>query len=457
MFNKTIFKNTFKSNFKIWFIITVVLCIMNVALIGVFEPNTITSLTDMVKDTPLSNMLADTSFTGMLSQTFYTLHGIILPLIYIIIVANSLVVSQVDRGSMAYLLSTPIKRITVVITQAIYFITSLFTMILISTLVGFISIQAFHGGVWGTNYTKDVKAASEVLNVDKEDINNDLTMILDNDKAVKEGAKARGIDEDAYTAYLNLKITNNSYKAAAEVLNVDEDEVSENPSIIKENDEAIEAAAKVMGMNKDDYSIYLDKLVVQKSVSSEQSSEMQDKIFRGINAASQVLDVEESDLAADMGQIKENEKALDAAVKESGLTEDMFITIINNQIASNEISADEGIDFDVHDYIMLNLGLFLLMFAISGISFMFSCIFNLSKNYMALGGGIPIAFFLFELMAEVSEDLEKLKYFTINSLFDTHAILDGSDYTINFIILGVIGIVLYSIGMNIFKKKDLPL
>ena len=240
-------------------------------------------------------------------------------------------------------------------------------------------------------------------------------------------------------------------------MDVDEDEISEDPSIIKENDKALAQAAKVMGMDKAEYDIYLDKIAMEKEVLDKQSNEMQDKIFKGISAASQVLDIEESDLASDMGKIKSNDEALDAAVKDSEIPEEMFITIINNQIAANEISLDDGIEFSVHDYIMLNLGLFLLMFATSSISFIFSCIFNLSKNYMALGGGIPVAFFLFSMMAQVSEDLEVLKYFTLNSLFDTHAILNGGDYMFGFIALAAIGIVLYTIGVYVFKEKDLPL
>ena len=454
MFNKTIFKHTFKSNLKIWLIITLVLSVMNGVMIAVFEPSTINSITNMVKDTPLSSLLADTSFLGMLAQTFYSIHGVILPLIYIIIVANNLIVSQVDRGSMAYILSTPIKRIEVVITQAIYFITSLFMMILISTVVGLFTIQAFHGGVWGVSYTEDVEVASKVLNMDEEDVNNDLNLILNNEEALKEGAKARSIDEDVYRAYLNLKVTQNSYKKASEIMDIDEEKISEDPSIIKENKEALEAGAKVMDISKEEYGAYIDQIVAQKL---SQSSEIQDKIFKGISEASKVLDVDESEFASDMGQIKSNEKALDAAVKESGIPKEMFISIIDNQIATSEIAADEGMDFNVKDYIMLNVGLFLLMFATSGVSFMFSCIFNLSKNYMAFGAGIPVAFFLFDMMTQVSADLEFVKYFTINTLFDTEAIISGGDYMIQFIALGAIGIVLYGIGMYIFKRKDLPL
>ena len=457
MFNKTIFKQTFKANFKIWLIITMVLILMNTAIIGVFNPETINSMTDMVKDTPLANMLADTSFLGMLSQTLYSIQGIILMLIFIISVGSSLIVSQVDRGSMAYLLSTPIKRSEFVITQVIYFITSIFTMILLFTISGLISIQAFHGGVWGKGYTEDIKATSNVLNIDKAEIADNLTLILNNEDAIKAGAEARDIDEDVYKVYLNLKITDNAYKAAAEIMNIDVSEISKDPLIIKGNDEALIAASKIMGMDKEVYSAYLDKIVAQKVEGAKNLSDTQEKIFVGLSAASQVLDVKESDLASDMGQLKSNDEALNAAVKASGIPKEMFIQIINNQIASNNLAADKGIDFDVKDYAMINVGLFLLMFATSGITFMFSCIFNTSKNYMAFGAGIPLAFFLFHMMAQVSDSLKVLKYLSLNTLFDTQAILNAGNYTVDFIILVVLGIVFYFIGMRVFKEKDLPL
>ncbi|MDD4346958.1 MAG: hypothetical protein PHZ11_08785 [Desulfitobacteriaceae bacterium] len=226
---------------------------------------------------------------------------------------------------------------------------------------------------------------------------------------------------------------------------------------MKENDKALAAAAKVMGMDKSAYSTYLDKVVAEKAALAKQSKEMQDKILKGLTAASEVLGVKESDLISDMGKIKSNNEALNAAVNTSGIPKAMFTAIINNQIAANAVAADKGIDLSIHDYLILNLGLFLLMFATNGISFMFSCIFNLSKNYMALGAGIPLTFFLFQMMGQVSDNLKGIKYLTLNSLFDTHAILNGGNYLLQFIALAVVGIVLYTIGMRVFEKKDLPL
>lgn len=457
MFNKTIFGQTLRSNFKVWIILTAVLSAFNVVLIAVFDPDTINSMASMVEGTPLDNILGSSSFLGMLSQTYFSLQGVLLGLIFIVVTANSVIVSKVDKGSMAYLLSTPVKRSKVVRTQAAYMILMVFLMFAVSTAAGLISVEAFHGGVFSKVYTEDVKAASEVLGEDQENVESDLNLILDDKKALKAGAEARNMEEDEYTAYLNLKITNNAYEAAADKMDVDVEEIEKEPAIIKDNGEALAAAAKIAGMDKASYSNYLDQLTAEKGDMEKQSQKLQDQLLAGVTAGSETLKMEESDLLADMGKLKSDDKALAAAVKASGLPEKAFLTMVNSQIAASAVSADKGIDFHIDDYLMLNLGLFLLMFATSAISFLFSCVFNLTKNYIALGAGIPIAFFLFHMMGQVSESLDGMKYVTMNSLFDTQAVLDGEGYALPFVVLAAVGIVLYAIGMRVFEKKDLPL
>lgn len=73
--------------------------------------------------------------SSMLNQMYYTIMGILPLLVYIVVVGNSLIASQVDRGSMAYVLSTPTKRSAVVITQAIYMIIVPFLMIAITCCI----------------------------------------------------------------------------------------------------------------------------------------------------------------------------------------------------------------------------------------------------------------------------------------------------------------------------------
>ncbi len=165
MFNKTIFKQSVKANKKIWAVITLVLSVFLTVLTRVFDPATIDSMKNMVESTPLSSLLGNSTFLGMLAQSFYTIQGVILPMVFIIVVAGSLVVSQVDRGSMAYTLSTPIKRTTVIFTQAVYFVTALAGMFLVFTLVGILAIQSFYGTIWGEYTTADVEAVSQQTGV----------------------------------------------------------------------------------------------------------------------------------------------------------------------------------------------------------------------------------------------------------------------------------------------------
>ncbi|MEK4427401.1 ABC transporter permease subunit [Solibacillus sp. FSL K6-1523] len=261
MFNGTIFKQTMRANIKLWLIFTLVLTLLQVVMVSVFDDRMITDIGHMVEGTPLAGFFGQTTLLSMLASTFYSIHGVIFPIIYIIMTANSLIAAQVDRGSMAYLLSTPTKRSTIIVTQAAYLIFALVVMFCIETAAGFITLQVFQSDV----------------------------------------------------------------------------------------------------------------------------------------------------------------------------------------------------DVVIADFIMLNIGLFLLMFAISGISFFFSSLCNLSKNSLAFGAGIPLAFFLFQLLSSVDESLDVLRYFTMNALFDTAAILEGENYWWKFGILLGIGIVLYIASLEVFKRKDLPL
>ena len=123
-------------------------------------------------------------------------------------------------------------------------------------------------------------------------------------------------------------------------------------------------------------------------------------------------------------------------------------------LAANTFQPD-ALDIDI--FFMLNLGVFLYHFAIASICFIASCIFNTSKNSLLLGGGLPLLFFVISLFIKLSEDLDFLKYFTLNTLFDTTDILAGSGFEFGFIIMGAIGVLLYIIGIVIFNKKDLPI
>ncbi len=457
MFNKTIFKQTAKANVKILAVITMVLSVFMTVLTRVFDPATIDSMKNMMESTPLSGMLGNTTFLGLMAQSFYTIQGVILPLVFIIVVGSGLVVSQVDRGSMAYTLSTPIKRTTVVFTQAVYFSLSLAVMVTVFSVVGIFAIQTFYGTIWGEYTTADVEAVSPILKVSTEELHDKLYLILEDESALEVGAEARNMSVEEYTTYLNMKIQDNINKETSVVLGVEESEVVNNPQLILESEEATRVASELMNLSNEAYTMFLTQKIKQEELMKSKNDDIAESLISGFEDGAEIMGIEVADLTQDLELLKENEVAFDKVVETAGVTDEILTGIINKQIANEAIAVDNGIDFEIKDYVMLNVGLYLLMFATSGVSFLFSCIFNLTKNYMALGAGIPLAFFLFHMMANVSSSLEVAKYFTINTLYNTETILTGEGYILEFISLFIIGLVLYGLSIKIFKEKDLPL
>ena len=81
-----------------------------------------TMFATMGVSTDLMDTMGSMDSTSMLNQMYFTVMGLLPILLFIVIVANSLVADKVDKGSMAYVLSTPTKRSAVAITQAIYLV-----------------------------------------------------------------------------------------------------------------------------------------------------------------------------------------------------------------------------------------------------------------------------------------------------------------------------------------------
>ena len=117
---------------------------------------------------------------------------------------------------------------------------------------------------------------------------------------------------------------------------------------------------------------------------------------------------------------------------------------------------------------LINLGAFLVLFAMSGINFFTSCIFDRSKRSMAIGGGLSIFFLVATMLglfgSKVIPSVVRIKalnnfnYVSIISLFNVVNILDGkASFVYGLVILLIIGLAGYISGSIIFKKKDLPL
>lgn len=115
-------------------------------------------------------------------------------------------------------------------------------------------------------------------------------------------------------------------------------------------------------------------------------------------------------------------------------------------------------DLDVKAFLLVNAGALLLQLAVSAIGFFASCLFNESRLSLALGGGLPVLFLVLMMLSGVSEDLDAVRYTTMYSLFDPAEIIAGGD-SVGLCLggLALIFVVLYALGILIFRKKDLPL
>lgn len=128
----------------------------------------------------------------------------------------------------------------------------------------------------------------------------------------------------------------------------------------------------------------------------------------------------------------------------------------------------ETVELTYGNLILLNLGAFLVLLALSGLCFFTSCVFDRSKRSMAIGGGLSI----FALVAAMLglfgspvipsvvrlDALNHFNYATIISLFDVISIIEGtSAFAWKFAILAVAGLLGYLLGSLRFTKKNLPL
>ncbi|OZT13835.1 hypothetical protein CHN50_04525 [Priestia aryabhattai] len=106
-------------------------------------------LNDLIKSMPesllktfgIENGLS--SLSDFIAGEYYGLLLLVLLSIFCILTSASLIAKLVDNGSMAYLLSTPASRMTVVLTQAVVGVIGLFIIIFITTACGIIVTKFF--------------------------------------------------------------------------------------------------------------------------------------------------------------------------------------------------------------------------------------------------------------------------------------------------------------------------
>ena len=170
--SKPLFKQSLKSNFTLWLILALgsagIFVVINL-VVGtrtIFTNIDMNSVQGYVSDEGLNwlqilglleqmgfslsriQTMSQIDLNSILNDLVYKIAGVLLPMIYVMITCNKLVASQVSDGSMAYILSTPTNRKTVVRTQYLFLLLSLIAMYVI------IATGAYSSGAVGYFITK---------------------------------------------------------------------------------------------------------------------------------------------------------------------------------------------------------------------------------------------------------------------------------------------------------------
>lgn len=104
----------------------------------------------------------------------------------------------------------------------------------------------------------------------------------------------------------------------------------------------------------------------------------------------------------------------------------------------------------------VNIGLFCLHIFLGGICFLSSCFFNDTRSASGVSAGLCIAFFLIQMLSQIGDELEFLKYATPLTLFQPTGIAASeSSALVGMAILLVSGVIFIAAGIVHFAKKDL--
>ena len=158
-----LFKQSFKSLFILWLALTIgsafIFVVINVAVgsKSIFTNIDMDAVSLYVKDEGLSwlkilgllekmgfslariQVMSQIDLNSIMNELVYKIAGVLLPMIYVMICANRLIAAQVNDGSMAYVLSTPTNRKTVIRTQYLFMLLSIFAMYVVIFTSAYVS------------------------------------------------------------------------------------------------------------------------------------------------------------------------------------------------------------------------------------------------------------------------------------------------------------------------------
>ncbi len=117
-------------------------------------------------------------------------------------------------------------------------------------------------------------------------------------------------------------------------------------------------------------------------------------------------------------------------------------------------------ELNISQLCAINISLFILHFFIGGFCMAISAVCNEASLATGISGGIGAVMFLVQMIrnTQISDTVEKFKYFTFFTLYNPGKIADNVESgIIGIAVLGVLGLLFYFFTVILFEKKDLPI
>ncbi|MDR0462275.1 MAG: ABC transporter permease subunit [Christensenellaceae bacterium] len=124
--SKHILRQSAKGNWKLWTILTGILCFFMVVM-AVFA----------ARDVPNHNGRPVMTLLDLYGQMLSNMN--IMLIIFAVVVGNKLVVNEIDRGTMSFTLNTPTTRKQIIFSKALFYAGAILAMVVMVGLFGLIS------------------------------------------------------------------------------------------------------------------------------------------------------------------------------------------------------------------------------------------------------------------------------------------------------------------------------
>ncbi|BAK43423.1 ABC transporter permease subunit [Eggerthella sp. YY7918] len=134
----------------------------------------------------------------------------------------------------------------------------------------------------------------------------------------------------------------------------------------------------------------------------------------------------------------------------------VFAVTVVSEVGCSEFMFPD--DLDTEALMRANAGLLALWLFLAGMCFLSACLFSNAGCALWVGGGLGIAFFLMQMVAQVGDKFEFLNTVNPLTLYDAYGLAaNEASATTGAVILAVAGVVLFVLAIAVFSRRNLSI